>query len=344
MDVLRSYRQLNQKIEEQGQAALVTQWLGRPKEAAKVEKRICENTQGMQLPEWEVTREGMRVTEYFSKKDRLILLGGGHISLALAEFAAKTGFLVTVVDDRPFFANSVRFSCASKILCKDYAHAIRELKITSLDYIVILTRGHRFDQVCMEELGWQELPHYLGMLGSRRRVSELKKVLLDEGVKEELIDMLNAPVGLDIGAKTPEEIAISIMAQLIEYRRKDRASHLDIKRSDVDLEILKILEDLPSVKENLPCALVTILETKGSTPRKAGAKMIVYSDGRLEGTIGGGCAEAEVAARARRLLGKNTYEVFQIDMTGNAQEEEAMLCGGWMKVFIESITGKDEEN
>lgn len=336
-DVFMCYRELNYRLTEKGQAALMTRWNGKPGEQAQVSKQVLENTKGMAVPKYEQKENSFSLTEFFLKRERLILLGGGHVSLSLAEFAAQTGFQVTVVDDRSFFANRERFSCASEIICDEFSHAIDGLKISSLDYIVILTRGHRYDRICIEALSHQPLPYYLGMLGSRTRVGELKKALLKEGINPRLIEMLNAPVGLEIGAVTPEEIAVSILAQLIRYRRVDikgDQGHLK-EKSDIDLMLLSRLEMLQEDRKNLPCGIVTVLKTKGSTPRKAGTKMIVYSDGHTAGTIGGGYAEAMITERTKSLLGKNTYEIFRVDMTGKEAKEDGMLCGGTMEVLIE---------
>ena len=162
------------------------------------------------------------VAEPFFPKERLIILGGGHVALPVAEFGARVGFLVTVVDDRLSFANPGRFPMAEKVICDDFGHAIKELKIQESDYICIVTRGHRHDADCLRMIGKGKEPAYLGMIGSRRRVGIVKQELLEEGYDPERMSRLKSPIGLKIGGVTPEEIAISILAEIIQVKRMDR--------------------------------------------------------------------------------------------------------------------------
>lgn len=275
------------------------------------------------------------IVEPFCRQERLILLGGGHISLALAEFSAKTGFFVTVVDDRPSFANTVRFPFAKQVICDRFECAIEQLGITSADYIAILTRGHRHDVVCLKKLYEQKNPLYLGMIGSRRRVRKLKKQLIEEdGINEEWLEKIHSPIGLNIGAITPEEIAVCILAELIETKRKS-TSERKTMQTDIDMDVIEKLAHVSANRVQSQKAIITILETKGSVPRKAGAKMIVYEDGMSDGTIGGGCAEASIMQDARTIIRDGGYKICEIDMTGDFAEDEGMVCGGKMKVLIE---------
>lgn len=282
------------------------------------------------------TPEGSSIiAEPFCRQERLIILGGGHVSLSLAEFSTKTGFSVTVVDDRPSFANSVRFPFANQVICDSFEQAIRNLKITSSDYIAILTRGHRHDANCLRALYEQETPIYLGMIGSKRRVRELKRQLVEEdGISPEWLDSIHSPIGLNIGAITPEEIAVCILAELIETKRKSTDKR-KVLESDIDIEIIEKLAHPSEYRVDSQKAIITILETKGSTSRKAGAKMIVYEDGGMEGTIGGGCAEASIMQEAREIIKNGGYKICEVDMTGSVAEDEGMVCGGTMKVLIE---------
>ena len=105
--------------------------------------------------------------------------------------------------------------------------------------------------------------------------------------------------------------------------------------SDVDMRVMERLANPDEKRKEQGKAVVTIIETKGSTPRKSGAKMIVYEDGTIEGTIGGGCAEAGISQTARQIIQKGGYLIQHIDMTGAVAEDEGMVCGGVMKVLIE---------
>ncbi|MDO5408122.1 MAG: XdhC family protein [Eubacteriales bacterium] len=275
--------------------------------------------------------------EPFTRESRMILLGGGHVSLALEEFAAKTGFAVTVVDDRPGFANRLRFPLAKDVRCQDFGQAIQELDIQPGDYIVLLTRGHRHDGDCLRALSEQNETIYLGMIGSRRRVRELKDQLAEEGIRRDWLESIHTPVGLDIGAVTPEEIAIAILAEVIMVKRKPAESgSVRVLQSDIDMAVIAELAQVPEKMRDLKRAVVTIMETKGSTPRKSGAKMIVYENGMVAGTIGGGCAEAGLMQHARQVIRDGGYKICHVDMTGTVAEDEGMVCGGIMQVLIEA--------
>jgi len=147
----------------------------------------------------------------------LYIFGGGHVSMALAHAAHKAGFAIGVVDDREQFANRERFPMAEEIYTT-YEDAFEKLKPNASSYLVIVTRGHRDD---MRVLGWAvgSEARYIGMIGSKRKVLSVYQALEREGVSAEKFDRVHAPVGLQIGALTPDEIAISITAELIAVRR-----------------------------------------------------------------------------------------------------------------------------
>ncbi|HBW35944.1 XdhC family protein [Desulfosporosinus sp. BICA1-9] len=150
---------------------------------------------------------------------RLLILGAGHIALPLATMAKILGYEVTVVDDRPSFANFARFSTADTIICDDFERALDGININPQTFVVIITRGHRYDKVCLRKVINQPAA-YIGMIGSRRRVKALKAELEEEGVSSESLQKLYSPIGLNIGAETPEEIAVSILSELIKVQRE----------------------------------------------------------------------------------------------------------------------------
>lgn len=150
---------------------------------------------------------------------RLIVLGGGHIAIPLAQMGKLLNFEVTVIDDRPSFANPGRFPEADVVVCQDFKGALRELEIDNNTYVIIVTRGHRYDQTCLEELLNKPQAAYLGMIGSRRKVATIMSNLQEEGYRQDLLDRVYTPIGLDIGAQSPEEIAVSIMAEIIMVNR-----------------------------------------------------------------------------------------------------------------------------
>lgn len=146
------------------------------------------------------------------------IFGAGHVGLHLARFAAHTGFATVIVDDRPQFANRERFPEASAIHAGDFDQAFAHLDPNEFSYIVIVTRGHKDD---MRVLRWAvgTRARYVGLIGSQRKVLKIYQVLEGEGISRERLERVHAPIGLDIGALTPEEIAVSILAEMIAVRR-----------------------------------------------------------------------------------------------------------------------------
>ena len=283
-------------------------------------------------PQFVESNLGSVLIEPFFPEPRLIILGGGHIAKPLAEFGKQVGFEIAVVDDRPFFANTNRFPDA-EVICEDFESSFEKLNIKKSDFIVIVTRGHRHDGVCLRKALTFETK-YTGMIGSKRRVDGMITQLLEEGYSKDDLSKVNTPIGLRIGAVTPEEIAISIIAEIISIRRNGRDGNKINKAAwpEFDGEVIDKM-----VSEDNTKALITIMSSKGSVPRKAGAKMIAWYDGRTLGSIGGGCSEGEVIVRARDVILDKGYEMVHVDMTGEVAEDEGMVCGGTMEVLIESF-------
>jgi len=149
---------------------------------------------------------------------RLILVGAGHVSQHLARIAGDAGFLVHVLDDREKFANRDRFPHAAEVAVADIAPYLATADIPSSSYVVVVTRGHTHDLEAMRALAGREC-RYVGMIGSRAKVARITDALAGEGVPAEWLRRVYAPIGLQIGAVTPEEIAVSIAAELIAVRR-----------------------------------------------------------------------------------------------------------------------------
>ncbi len=149
----------------------------------------------------------------------LYIFGGGHVGCELSKVATRAGFDVIVTDDRDAYANEERFPEASEVIAEDFDQALARLAPGESSYIVIVTRGHRDD---MRVLRWavQTKAQYIGMVGSKRKAITVFRELVKGGLKPELFEQVHSPVGLDIGAITPEEIAIAIAAELIGIRRK----------------------------------------------------------------------------------------------------------------------------
>jgi xanthine dehydrogenase accessory factor len=148
----------------------------------------------------------------------LYIFGAGHVSVSLYRVALNAGFDAIVVDDREAYANRERFPEAQQVIAEDFDQAMTKLSPTESAYIVIVTRGHRDD---MRVLRWavHTRARYVGMIGSKRKTIAIFRELEREGLAAALFERVHAPIGLDIGAITPEEIAISITAELIAVRR-----------------------------------------------------------------------------------------------------------------------------
>ena len=148
----------------------------------------------------------------------VIILGGGHISLPLTRMAGLLGYRCTVVDDRPSFASRERFPAAYRVVCENFDTALKGLDIGPGTCVVIVTRGHKHDRYCLRE-ALKRPAAYIGMIGSRRKVKALMDQMAEEGFDPERLKSVFSPIGLDIGAETPEEIALSIMAEIVAVRR-----------------------------------------------------------------------------------------------------------------------------
>ena len=148
----------------------------------------------------------------------LYIFGAGHVAVNLYKVAKDAGFEVTVVDDRQAYANRDRFPEAHEVIADDFEKVMASLSVTESDYMVVVTRGHHDD---MRVLRWavQTRARYVGMIGSKRKTIAIYKELVKEGIPAHLFERVHAPVGLDIGAVTPEEIAVAITAELIAARR-----------------------------------------------------------------------------------------------------------------------------
>lgn len=262
----------------------------------------------------------------------LLVLGGGHVAQPLVRIASLLQYQITVVDDRPAFANRERFPDAHGVVCDDFLRALGRQTIDSGKSVVIVTRGHQHDLACLEYVLKHE-PGYVGMIGSRRRVRMIKEHLIRSGYPEDRVNRVCMPIGLPIGAQTPEEIAVSIAAQLVEARRGGAGHSAPPASTHQQWSLLRQLLDC--ISRGQPVAAATIVRTRGSTPRKAGAKMLVLPDGACLGTIGGGCGEAEVRREALMLFDNPGVRLHRVLLDADTAAEEGMACGGSMDVFIE---------
>lgn len=277
---------------------------------------------------------GTRVfCDWLGQEMHLVICGGGHVSIPVIKIGIMLGCKVTVLEDRPQFADHARRAGATEVLCESFRQGLDKIEGDENTYFVIVTRGHRYDQDCLEQIV-RKKHSYIGMIGSRRRVAVVKEMVLEAGGDKEVLDQLYSPIGLDIGAETPEEIGVAIMAEIIEVKNRKK------RTCGYSKDMLReILNPDRQKEEKSRRVLITIVTRKGSAPRDIGTKMLVCPDGRCIGTIGGGCMESEVIHQALHMLrtDEEGRKLCHVDMTGDDAEEEGMVCGGVVDVLLEVV-------
>ncbi|NLJ27716.1 XdhC family aldehyde oxidoreductase maturation factor [Desulforhabdus amnigena] len=154
--------------------------------------------------------------------DTVYIFGAGHVGQALAALTGRVGFRTVVLDDREEFANRQRFGSADNIIVLDsFENALEGLEIDGASYLVIVTRGHAFDKTVLGRV-LKTKAVYIGMIGSQKKRKAIYEALMKEGFTSRDLERVHSPIGLDIGAETPEEIAVSIVAELIQVRASNR--------------------------------------------------------------------------------------------------------------------------
>ncbi len=151
----------------------------------------------------------------------LLIVGAGHIAQPLSRIGKLLGFAVAVVDDRPSLVSRERFPEADQLIAGYYGEELARFPIRPSTYVVLVTRGHRHDEESLRQIVGSPAA-YIGMIGSRRRVGAVLQHMAEDGIPRELIERVCSPIGLDIGAETPEEIAVSILAEVINVRRRGK--------------------------------------------------------------------------------------------------------------------------
>lgn len=264
------------------------------------------------------------IIEHIKGKPQLVICGGGHIALSLASMAKMLDFNVIVIDDREEFANKDRFPEADNVICDNFSNALNNISFNKNSYFVIVTRGHKADQECLEKILKNEF-RYLGMIGSKAKVANSIRQLLERGYTTEDINKVHAPIGISIAAKTPAEISISILAQIIQEKNNENTLSIDEE----------ILDDI--INNNCNKVLVSILDKRGSSPRGVDAKMLVKENGEFIGTIGGGIVENVAYEKALDLIKERKSHIESYDLSNSAAAKLGMACGGTIKVLFEYI-------
>mgnify|MGYP001403210106 CR=1 FL=1 len=173
------------------------------------------------------------LVEILYPKLKLIIVGGGHVGLALAQLAEILGFEITIVDDRQEYANSERFPMAKEIYSNKISDSLNQITIDHLSYVVLVSRGHKLDEEALE-LVVEQKASYIGMIGSKRRTKIVIDNLLNRGVSPKNLNKVFTPVGLNLGGQSPGEIALSILAEIIQLIHQGDGTSLKTSRRIVE--------------------------------------------------------------------------------------------------------------
>ncbi len=266
--------------------------------------------------------------ERYGGRPEIVICGCGHVGMALIKTAGLLKIKTVVLEDREEFAENAKKAGADEVMTGDYPSMLEKVRGTKDTVFIVVTRGHAYDKACLKQI-FTKTYGYVGMMGSRKRVEAIKGFLKDTGITENRISDLHAPIGLDIAAETPEEIAISIMAEVIKVK------NLRSRSEGLSNELADAIINGAADKET---ALATIVSRNGSAPRSVGTKMLVYGDGTIKGTIGGGLMEARVIKKAADMLQKREKcTLIKEDITGDEALNNGMICGGILQIFIERL-------
>ena len=247
------------------------------------------------------------------------MCGGGHVSLEVAYMASHLEFEVVIIDDRAEFRQPRALphgrSGAVQALSGGF---LDELGSRSDDYYVILTRGHAFDGDCLAKVLQGDYA-YVGMIGSKIKVAAVMKRMKELGFHANVLAGVHSPVGLQIGAQTPAEIAVSILGEVIQERARKGPG----------------TPPPPSEKG----VLCTITRKSGSAPRGEGTWMLVRPDGTCVGTIGGGAVEYRAKLDALEMMNSGVERDYKLYDLSHAAAELGMVCGGKIEVDFENRKG-----
>ena len=254
---------------------------------------------------------GMIRKAWFCPQPRLIICGGGHVAKEVAAIADRLDFRIRIIDDRPEIVTADCFPAAAEVICDSYDNLEKYLEPGAC--CIVVTPNHKADYQCVSTILKTDF-RYLGMIGSRGKVATTREKLQKDGFTEEQISHVFAPIGLAINAVTPAEIAVSILAQIIQEKNKTHAA-------SVDKGLLESTQ---------PGTLCIITEKHGSTPRGVGSMMLVAAD-RILGSIGGGEPEYLAIQHARTVSSPDLQDYTMNNTVANGLD---MVCGGRVRVLF----------
>ena len=282
----------------------------------------------------------------------LLIAGAGHVAQPLSRLGKMLGFRVVVIDDRPALANAQRFPDADEIRCVPYLEGLNGFPIGTSTYVVIVTREHEQDEAALRAV-LDSPAAYVGMVGSKRKVADILGRLESEGVPRERIERVYSPIGLDIGAQTPEEIAVSIAGEIVNIRRRGQPHphSLSVRQwgrplapvgekpgagAEAAAALGVFRESARRVAAGETVALATIVAASGPVARGAGTKMMIAADGSIAGTIGGGIGEHTICLLAPEIIGRQQARIVHVDLASDAKKGTDSGYGT-LEVFVEPV-------
>jgi len=273
--------------------------------------------------------------ERFGAVPQLVVCGGGHVAAAVVRFAKLLGLPVLAMDDREEYAQKLQEAGADTVLCKPLEEALAQVPGGAETYFIVVTRAHAFDVVCLKQI-LKKTAAYVGMMGSRSRATLVRRQLLKQGIDAERVEALHAPIGLPIGSQTAEEIALSILAQIVSIKNARPQTE------GFSPALLRAMENADASREK--AVLAVIIARHGSTPREVGSKMLIRQDGSITGSVGGGIMEHRTILAAREMLGEKATEQRVVSFSADGKNDDAALaaCGGSMELFLK-LLGPGEE-
>ena len=272
--------------------------------------------------------DGLRIfAERFGAAPQLVVCGGGHVGASVVRLAKLLGLPVCALEDRPEFAEQMKEAGADKVLCMPFEEGLAQISGGAECYFVVVTRAHSCDVECLTAI-LQKSAAYVGMMGSKGRAALVRRQLTEAGLDPARVEQLHAPIGLAIGAKTAEEIALSILAEIVQVKSSRQLTE------GFSPSILAALGRLQT-----PAVLVTIVSRHGSTPREVGSKMLVLPDGSAVGSVGGGIMEYRIQQLAAKMLAgeEAPAQLAACNTDGTGSDAAIAACGGSMEVFLQRI-------
>ncbi len=273
--------------------------------------------------------------ERFGAAPQLVICGGGHVATAAVRLAKMLGLPVTAIEDRAEYAQQLQEAGADKVLCQPFEKALEQVPGGAEVYFSVVTRAHAFDVECLKKI-LQKPAAYVGMMGSRGRAALVRRQLQEAGVDAARVEALYAPIGLPIGSQTAEEIALSILAQIVSIKNE---------RTQTEGFPPVLLDAMAQADAAGQKAVLAVIAARhGSTPREVGAKMLVRADGSIAGSVGGGIMEYRTILAAQEMLAGRApaHRLMQFSADGKNDDAAIAACGGSMEVLLELLQPGEE--